>query len=120
MTAKPIQYCLALALGLTLTGCYAASQAPLAGQKASTAKAAPSNLAKAPQILIKFKDQVRAQDLHTFRATFGTRNVGLIAGLNVYVEEVTSGEPLDKVLKAISASPMVEYAEPNAEVSIWN
>ena len=120
MNATPLRLCLSLALGLALTGCYAASQAPVGGQKAMAAKATPANKQKAPQILVKFKDPVRAADMQAFRAAFGTRNVGLIAGLNVYVEEVTSREPLDKVLRAMNASPQVEYAEPNGEVGILN
>lgn len=118
----------ALSLSLVLAGCQAPTTVGVAGGKAIGAKSAVGNAQRAAtpkrqptQILVKFKaERMHAQALNAFRAEFGTRNVGMIAALGIYIEEITTDAPLMQVLKEIQASPLVEYAEPNGEVSIQN
>ena len=70
------------------------------------------------QVLVKFKARLQATELTTFRAAFGLRNVGEIAALGVFVEEVAEGRQVGDVLRELNASPMVEYAELNGTVGI--
>ena len=115
----------AVTLSLALAGCQAPTTASVAGGKAIAAKTfiglpgrAPAAKRQPTQVLVKFKAQMQMSALSAFRAEFGTRNVGMIESLGVYVEEVTTGASLATVLKAMQASPLVEYAEPNGEVGI--
>lgn len=111
--------CGILAAAVMLAGCQSpASFAPQArtGQVAQPAKRTATQPA---EVLVKFKATMRAQELSAFRTTFGTRNVGYIAGIDVYVEEVAaSRQPIEQVVAAMNASPLVEYAELNGEVRI--
>lgn len=111
----------AAALAL-LSGCYAPSQsraawAPGLNRPASTAPATRTE-ARPAQILVKFKAGMRMAEIQAFRAEYGTRNVGYIQGIDVYVEEVTSRKPVGQILEEMNASPLVEYAELNGEVGI--
>jgi hypothetical protein len=88
--------------------------------------ATPDNASKMPitspdyrrQILVKFKPRMQAAQIEQFRARFGTRNVGRIDGLDVWVEEVPAGQSVAETIRAMLASGDVEYAEENQEVSI--
>lgn len=103
-----------------LAGCQSPSQLAAPHQRAASTRLAPAKTpaAKPAQILVKFKAEMRTADLQAFRAEFGTRNVGEIKGLGVFVEEVTSRRPVQEILEEMNASPLVEYAELNGEVSI--
>lgn len=70
------------------------------------------------QVLVKFKAGVRAEQLTALRAAFGIRNVGMIAGIDVSVEEVIGVRPLADLLADLNRSPLVEYAEANGSVSL--
>ncbi|MEB3198757.1 MAG: hypothetical protein VKP62_16290 [Candidatus Sericytochromatia bacterium] len=67
---------------------------------------------------MKFKSELRATEMQAFRSTYGLRNVGMIQALGVYVEELEGDRPVEALLKELNASPLVEYAELNGQVSI--
>lgn len=88
------------------------------GKSPAVKLGAKKPIAANPQILVKFKAQLAANEMTTFRAAFGLRNVSTIPQIGVFVEEVTNGRPVGEVLRELQASPMVEYAEPNQEIRI--
>ena len=100
-----------------LAGCQAQSLAT-APQRPSSSRVAPAKATKPVQILVKFKAEMRTAEIQAFRAEFGTRNVGEIKGIGVFVEEVTSRKPVKELLAEMNASPLVEYAELNGSVGI--
>lgn len=97
-----------------LIGCHHPSPTAISTQR----PAAASKAAKPVQILVKFKAGLRTADLKSFRAEFGTRNVGEIKGIGVFIEEVVSRKPVQQILDEMNADPLVEYAELNGEVGI--
>lgn len=99
-----------------LAGCHASASPML--RPASQGAFAPQKREAAPRILVKFKAQLRAADLKAFRAHFGTRNVGMIASIDVYVEEVVGDTPVDELLTALNRDPQVQYAELDGEIGI--
>lgn len=108
---------------LTLTGCQGPTTvigrtASSTGQKAESPRVASPTAAQKIQILVKFKSELRATEMQAFRSTYGLRNVGMIQALGVYVEELEGDRPVEALLKELNASPLVEYAELNGQVSI--
>ena len=103
-----------------LAGCQSPALVSAPQQRPASTRVAPAKtpVAKPVQILVKFKAEMRTADLRAFRAEFGTRNVGEIKGLGVFVEEVTSRRPVKELLEEMNASPLVEYAELNGTVGI--
>lgn len=99
-----------------LAGC--GTQTRVIGRGAPTKTSVVAPAAKSQQILIKFKAQMAATEFTTFRATYGLRNVSRLAAIGVYVEEVTSKTPVSELLATLNASPLVEWAELNQEVSL--
>lgn len=115
----------ALTVSLILAGCQAPNTTGTVGSKAIGTKAVGTSPrgAQAPsqqptQVLVKFKAQMHTSALQAFRAEFNTRNVGMIAALGIYIEEVPADVPFGTVLAAMQASPLVEYAEANGQVGI--
>lgn len=108
---------------LALAGCHANPAAvptrPVTAQSVQR-PTAPQAQRKPAQLLVKFKGRPALSALTTFRTTYGTRNVGMIESLDVYVEELTGDKPLQSVLKAMNADPLVDYAEPNGDVTVAN
>ena len=88
---------------------------------ANVGVAAPNNaatVAARPQIIIKFRKGLLAAEIMSFRNTYGLRNVGTIPELGVYVEEVVSERSVADLLRELQASPLVEYAEVNQQVTL--
>jgi hypothetical protein len=117
---------LALTFTLALAGCGTVGAATVTA-KGLTSRTAPAAqktqrpAAKPVQILVKFKAaRMTVSALEAFRSEFSTRNVGQIAALGIYIEELAPGTNMKEALAAIEASPLVEYAEPNSEVTIQN
>jgi uncharacterized lipoprotein YajG len=105
-----------LAAALLLAGC----QNPVSTVSVAARKAAPVSTRQVthPTLLIKFKATPRAQELGTFRAQFGLRNVGKIEGLGIFIEEPAGDVDLGALLDALNANPLVEFAELNGRVDL--
>lgn len=72
------------------------------------------------QILVKFKPTVAMTSgaIKAFAASYGTREIGSIAGIGVHVMQIVDRTPVATMVMRMTASPVVEYAEPNYKVSI--
>lgn len=90
------------------------ASAPGAVKRATT----PTASEQPVQILVKFKTRLEMREMTSFRTTYGLRNVGTIANLGVFIEEITSSRGVNDVLRDLQASPLVAYAELNGNISI--
>ena len=107
-----------LALSLSLAACSPTATPTGATALRTVATRSLSAPSEHPTLLIKFRQVMRGEELDAFRTRFSLKNVGLIVGLDVYVEAVQSELPLDQVLAAIQLSPLVDYAELNGRMDI--
>ncbi|MEB3329128.1 MAG: hypothetical protein VKQ33_07850 [Candidatus Sericytochromatia bacterium] len=98
----------------TVVGRDVTGRAQITGRQPTGATAA----AQRGQILVKFKAELLAAELTSFRASYGLRNVGTIPALGVFVEEVTEGRNAVDVVRELQQSPLVAYAELNETVSL--
>ncbi|MEB3284160.1 MAG: hypothetical protein VKN33_02610 [Candidatus Sericytochromatia bacterium] len=71
-----------------------------------------------PQIIIKFRNELRISEIAAFRSTYGLTNVGAIPELGVYIEEFLGDRPVQDLLRELQSSPMVIYAELNQQVTL--
>jgi hypothetical protein len=107
-----------LLMALILAGCQVPASparpirtAPASGLQARTPQAAP-------QILLKFKAPMRGPALSSFLARYGARQVDEIPALQILVLELPAGQDPAAALKALNASPEVEFAELNNNVGL--
>lgn len=72
------------------------------------------------QVLVKFKPTVAMTSgaIAAFASSYGTREIGSIAGIGVHVMQIVDRTPVATMVTRMTASPVVEYAEPNYEVGI--
>ena len=111
-----------VAIAGLLTGCGSPPRAVVSPFAASATRPqgtlVPRPATEGRQILVKFNEGVRAAEIGSFRTRFQTRNVGQIAAIQVFIEEVDGNRPLTEVLAEINAWPTVAYAEANGTVNL--
>ena len=71
-----------------------------------------------PEILVKFKTEVSADQVQALVTELGHQEVKVIHQLNIHVYRVPSAGSVDEIIARIQKKPFVEYAEPNQTYSI--
>jgi hypothetical protein len=65
------------------------------------------------EVLVKFKPSVSQERMEAILKESGTELIAVIKGIDVHRVRIVGKEPVETVVKRLSAFQEVEYAEPN-------
>jgi hypothetical protein len=65
------------------------------------------------ELLIRFKPDVSRERITALLGGVGAEVITVFESLRLYHVRITSGEPVQTVIRKLSSLPEVEYAEPN-------
>lgn len=85
---------------------------------AVTSKLSTQSLQAPTEVLVKFRTRATPQTVEAFGAEYGLRPKERIDAIDVHVMTIVSSETATVIVTRLKTSPLVEYAEPNARLSL--